>query len=87
MRFKKNTYLTFFGIIERLELENRKESEWVIYSHDNPTFYVDLLNSSGSNKNPNSPIFSTKRIVKDLFLKIINGSLLTMPDVNCLICA
>lgn len=72
MKLVKNTYRTFSGVKEIIEIKNRKSSEWLIYEAGVPKYYVDVYDLSiESNAMMNSLVLCAKRSMQEA-LDLIN---------------
>ncbi len=72
MKLIKNTYRTFSGLKEIIELKDKKSSEWIIYEDEKPKYFVDLYDLSiESNSMMNSLVLCSKRSFEET-LELIN---------------
>ena len=72
MMFKNTTYKTLSGTKEIVELQHRKDTQWVIYKDDKPSFFVDMYDlEKESNAMMNSLVLCAKRSMKET-LELIN---------------
>lgn len=69
---KKNTYRTFSGVKDLIELDEKATTQFIIYQDDQPTYFVDLYDLSvESNSMMNSLTLCAKRSIEDA-LELIN---------------
>jgi hypothetical protein len=72
MKFLKTTYRTLSGTKKVIEIPNKKNTQWVIYKDDIPTYYVDFYALEiESNAMMNSLVLCTKTSLNEV-LKCIN---------------
>lgn len=72
MKFLATTYRTLSGKKEVIEIPNKKNTQWVIYKDNQPTYYVDFYNLEiESNAMMNSLVLCTKTSLNEV-LRIIN---------------
>ena len=67
-----NTYRTLSGEKKVFEIMDKKESQFIIYQHNEPAFFVDLYDLTvESNSMMNSLVLCGKRTIPDV-LQLIN---------------
>ncbi|WP_445752757.1 hypothetical protein [Polaribacter sp.] len=72
MKLHLNTYKTLLGEKKVYEIMDKKESQFVIYQNDEPTFFVDLYDLTvESNSMMNSLVLCAKRTIPEV-LELIN---------------
>lgn len=85
MKFVKNTYRTFSGTKEIVEVKKKNGSQFVIYFDDEPTFFVDLYDLSiESNAMMNSLVLCAKRSMRETLdlLNKKNNIKLSLPKAS-----
>lgn len=72
MKFKLTTYRTVNGNKLVLETLKNRNSQWVVYKDNKPTFFVDVFDlKTESNVVMNSLIFTARKSIQEI-LKIIS---------------
>ncbi|ARV07623.1 hypothetical protein BTO04_13395 [Polaribacter sp. SA4-10] len=72
MIFIETTYRTFSGTKKIIEVRQKKQTQWVIYKDDSPSYFVDLYDlEKESNSMMNSLVLCAKRSIKEV-LELIN---------------
>lgn len=72
MTFIETTYRTLSGTKEIIEIPNKKDTQWVIYKDNKPTYFVDFYDlEKESNAMMNSLVLCTKRSLDEV-LELIN---------------
>ena len=72
MKLNKNTYRTFSGRKEIIEIPRKKETQWIIYEDDKPKFFVDFFDlEKESNAMMNSLVLCGKKTIEEV-LELIN---------------
>lgn len=82
MKLIKNTYKTFTGEKEIIDLDKKNGSEWLIYLDGEPKYHVDLYDLSiESNSMMNSLVLCAKRTMKETLtlLNKKNNTNLSLP--------
>tara|TARA_R110001592_G_scaffold293882_1_gene563608 strand:- start:65 stop:409 length:345 start_codon:yes stop_codon:yes gene_type:complete len=72
LKLNKNTYRTFSGTKEIIEIPRKKETQWIIYEDDKPKFFVDFFDlEKESNAMMNSLVLCGKKTIEEV-LELIN---------------
>ena len=72
MTFLTNTYRTFSGTKEIVELINKKSTQWLIYKDNVPAYFVDFYDiEKESNAMMNSLVLCNKKSIEET-LELIN---------------
>lgn len=72
MKLLATTYRTFSGTKEVIELPKKKETQWIIYQDNEPSFFVDFYDIEvESNAIMNSLVLCAKRPIEEV-LELIN---------------
>lgn len=72
MTLLATTYRTLSGTKEIIEIQDKKDTEWVIYQDGKPKYYTDFFDLEiESNAMMNSLVLCTKRSLDEV-LKLIN---------------
>lgn len=87
MTFLATTYRTLSGKKEIIELEVKKYTQWVVYSDNEPAYFVDFFDlENESNAMMNSLVLCAERTMEEA-LKLINKKHninLSLPKISCL---
>ena len=71
MKLLATTYRTFSGIKEFIEIPRKKETQWIVYQDNNPTYFVDFFDIEiESNAMMNSLVLCAKRTIGDVLIMI-----------------
>ncbi len=66
------TYKTLSGTKEIVELKNKKDTQWIIYKDDKPSYFVDFYDlEKESNAMMNSLVLCAKRSIQET-LELLN---------------
>ena len=71
MKLYVNTYRTLSGTKEILEIPQKKNSQWIVYKDDKPTYYVDFFDLEKEyNAMMNSLVLCAKRSINEVLAAI-----------------
>ena len=71
MTYKLTTYKTLTGNREILEIINKKNTEWIVYQKDKPTYYIDCFDiETEANMLMNNMVICEQQSIKDVLAKI-----------------
>ena len=85
MKLIKNTYRTFSGTKEVIEIPNKKETQWLIYEDDKPKYFVDFFDlGTESNSMMNSLVLCGKKTIEEVLALINekNNTNLSIPVIT-----
>ena len=85
MKLVANTYRTFSGTKEVIELPKKKETQWIIYKDNKPSFYVDFFDlEKESNAMMNSLVLCAKKSINEVLEAINkkNNINLSIPKIS-----
>lgn len=87
MIFLETTYRTLSGEKKIIAVREKKQTQWVIYKDNEPTYFVDFFDlDKESNCMMNSLVLCAKRSIKEALVLINkkNNINLSVPDISCL---
>lgn len=85
MKLLATTYRTLSGIKEIIELPVKKQTQWIIYKDNKPSFFVDLFDlAKESNAMMNSLVLCSKRTINEALILINNKNNinLSVPKIS-----